>query len=234
MDWKIFLIIFILLFSCSKGEDGIKSGKPESGKSAAADLKKEVLTSSDIKNSPPRIVSSKFLPPVPKKGDSIEVEVKAEDSDGDIISFEYEWSRGGVVFQRVSGNILDTDLSRGDKIFVKITPYDGQSEGTQVVSWVAVANSYPDISTELVDVLIKKDKCQAKVNASDADEDELTYLLKNAPEGMTIDSRSGVLNWDFNPGGGVLQHELTVSVKDTFEAETELSISIEGCFPENK
>ena len=183
-----------------------------------------------VQNSPPRIVSSRLLPLAPKKGDKIRAVVSAADTGGDEVSFEYEWSLNGMILPQIKGDSIDLDFVRRDRIVVKITPYNKDERGTPITQGVVVGNSYPVISTKIDDAFIKNDRCQARIAASDLNGDTLTFSLKKAPQGMTIDSTSGTITWDFKSDKTV-KHDLTVSVRDTEGAETELNLSMEGCFP---
>src|SRR4030043_1093445 len=86
---------------------------------------KEMLSNTiQIKNSPSVISKVKILPEVFKPGDVLGVEVSASDVDGDEVTISYEWTKDG----EPAGNSkrIEAPLRRGDKVDVKITPFDGE------------------------------------------------------------------------------------------------------------
>jgi len=179
-------------------------------------------------NSPPRIVSMRFIPPHPKKGDRITAEVEAEDPDGDEVTLEYEWSVNGSVIEEFNGETLNVPLKKGDIVTVKITPIDQLSAGETLTNMIRVENSYPEVEKSLIDVKIQDSICYAKVSANDPDGDELSYVLLKAPQGMDIDPATGILSWKME-GMTSPVNEISISVTDTDGAETRLNLKTGIC-----
>ena len=73
-------------------------------------------------------------------------------------------------------------------------------------------NSIP-ITNSLVDVLYTYN-----VEATDADEDILTYSLTSNPTGMTIDSSTGIISWTPNAVGS---YDVTLKVSDGESFDTQ-------------
>ena len=117
---------------------------------------------------------------------------KSTGTSGENISHKYEWSING----QPAGNGSDSvsGFKRGDKVAVKITPFDGEKPGRSRTLTVEVQNSTPKVS-ESKEPKYDGKTFAAQVNASDPDGDTLSYELLSGPEGMTIDRNSGMVNW---------------------------------------
>jgi len=169
-----------------------------------------------IANIPPKIQSARLLPTPPRKGDDLYVEIKTFDGDGDNVTVDYEWFiNGESIPEQALDNpeILDGDLiKRGYRVSVKIIPSDGETKGRAIILESLVANSAPVVSDEL-DTEFNGSIYSARIKAFDPDGDRLTYTLKQAPEGMTIDPETGVITWLVTPDDEG-EHNITVSVKD--------------------
>ena len=149
-----------------------------------------------IKNSPPELRTTKMMPEVFKPGDTLSIEATSADPDGDDVSISYEWSINGQ--PAGSTNKLEGKLTRGDKIVVKMTPFDGEASGRPVILKREVTNMPPMIIDD------KKFNFDGKVwtyqvKATDPDNDPLTYSLKSGPAGMTINSSTGLIQWNVPP-----------------------------------
>jgi len=161
-------------------------------------------------NAPPAIRSVKFIPEVFRPGDSLGVEVSGSDSDGDDVIFEYAWEKNGVPAGR--NNRIEGELKRNDVIAVTITPFDGEIRGRPVTLWRKIRNIPPSIKG-VKDARLEEDSYSCRVLAMDADGDPLTYVLKDAPSGMSIDASTGTIQWKIPPGV-IEKIPVTVSVSD--------------------
>lgn len=163
-----------------------------------------------IKNAPPEISQVKFINEVIKPGSLFGVQAEASDADGDETTISYEWTRNGEPAGTKSQ--IDVQLKRGDRVSVKITPFDGEDYGRKVVLNREILNMPPII------VGGKEFDFDGKiyiyqVRAADHDGDTLVYSLKSAPEGIGIDSSTGVISWDV-PDDFTGKVQITVSVTD--------------------
>ena len=169
-----------------------------------------------IANIPPKIQSARLLPSPPRKGDNLYVEITTYDGDGDDVTVDYEWFINGESIPQQAldkPEILDGDLiKRGYRVSVKITPSDGETKGRAIILETLVANSAPVVSNEL-ETEFNGSVYSARITAFDPDGDRLTYTLKQAPEGMTIDPETGAITWLVTPDDEG-EHNITVSVKD--------------------
>ncbi|MCK5345555.1 MAG: putative Ig domain-containing protein, partial [Candidatus Heimdallarchaeota archaeon] len=167
-----------------------------------------------INNSPPIILDAGLVPRVPKAGSALQVDVKANDVDNDVISYKYEWALNG----RFAGeeSYLESDLKRGDEVTVAVTPYDGEDFGRPIHLKSNVKNSLPVFSENQPS--FSGDTYEYHVKATDPDNDTLIYTLREKPDGMTIDSSSGIIKWKVGiENEGV--YNITVSIRDDYGGE---------------
>lgn len=161
--------------------------------SLATDSLAETQDTTD--NHPPELSRVKLMPEVFKPDDRLYIEAEGSDIDGNEVTIIYEWTLNG----EPAGNSreIDAQIKRGDRISVKITPYDGELYGSPVTLKREIDNMPPVITED--NLLIFDGKtCTYQIKASDPDGDDLIYSLKTAPEGMTVDS-SGLMTWDVPP-----------------------------------
>ncbi len=146
-----------------------------------------------IKNTPPELTKVKIMPEQFKAGDTLYVEAEAKDIDDDSVTIMYEWKRNG----EPAGNdkTIEGPLKRGDKIFVKVTPFDSSDYGVPVTLTREFRNMPPTITGHTRPNFDGK-LWTYQVKASDPDDDALAYALKDGPKGMTIDPDTGLITWN--------------------------------------
>lgn len=164
-----------------------------------------------IANTIPQIQSARLIPLEPKRGEDIKVEVKTLDADGDYVRVTHTWFINGVRSYETSDTLSGKLIKKGDKVSVKITPSDGQQDGETINLYTIVVNSLPVVSPD-INARFDGFIYTSKVNATDPDEDPLTYTIKKGPEGMKIDS-NGVITWKVRPEDKG-EHRIMVSVSD--------------------
>jgi hypothetical protein len=172
---------------------------------------REILSNTvTIKNTPPELSRVKIMPETFKPGDKLYVDAAGSDIDGDDVSITFEWTKNG----EPAGNSkeIDAEIKRGDRISVKITPYDGETYGSSIILKREIRNLPPMIATENKSVFDGKTYTY-QINAVDPDDDQLTYSLKDGPEGMTINPANGLITWEV-PHGDTENHNIKVLVSD--------------------
>jgi len=154
---------------------------------------REVLSNTvKIMNAPPELTRVKILPEVFKPGDTLSIEAAGNDVDGDRVAVRCEWTRNGE--PAGNGESIEGGLKRGDKISVKVTPYDGDAYGSSIVLNREIRNM-PPVIVDHKDFTFDGTVYSYQVKASDPDGDTLTYALQSPKADMTIDSATGVLKW---------------------------------------
>ncbi|MDA8105838.1 MAG: Ig-like domain-containing protein [Nitrospiraceae bacterium] len=162
-----------------------------------------------IMNTPPAMTKVKIMPEVFKPGDTLYVDAEAKDIDGDNVTILYEWTRNGE--PAGNGKTIEGPLKRGDKIVIKITPFDNEAYGAPITLTREFRNMPPTITGHTKTNFDGK-LWTYQVKASDPDGDPLTYALKEGPKGMTIDPDSGLITWN---------------VPDDFTGKTTFSVKAE-------
>jgi hypothetical protein len=151
----------------------------------------------EINNAPPEIVKMKIMPEFFKPGDTWWVDASGSDPDGDTVTFLYEWTKNGEPAGK--GRMLESQMKRGDKISVRITPYDGADYGRPVFVEREIVNMPPWISQEKK-INFDGQVLTCQIKAGDPDGDPLVYSLKAAPQGMTINPSTGLVTWNVQRG----------------------------------
>lgn len=162
-----------------------------------------------VKNIPPSIARSKIVPAVPKAGDILKIDIAGNDRDGDDVTFTYEWSKNGESAD--TGDSFEGPFKRGDKISVKITPYDGNENGQAIILTSNIHNSPPKPSGSGEG--FADNKYSYQMNATDPDGDVPNFALKQAPNGMVIDKSTGLITWNVETKDSG-RHPVTVQVTD--------------------
>jgi len=173
-----------------------------------------------IRNTPPIISRASIIPAIPKTTNILSVDISTRDSDGDTVHYSYKWSMNG---EHISNEeTLVTELTRGDSIKVEVTPNDGDDTGIIIVLESKIYNSLPTLTG--TDPTFDGKVYKYTVSATDPDGDTLTYALRNAPESMSIDSKSGAITWEVKPEELGL-HDFEVSVKDDHGGEVIMPVT---------
>lgn len=168
-----------------------------------------------IKNSPP-VASAVELTPVPAfAGDRVTAVPKAEDRDGDAISFLYQWEVDGKDAPGANGQTFDAPgVKKKSRIAVTAIPFDGEDRGGPVKSYyLTVSNKAPEIVSEPPSG-IEGGRYSYQATARDADGDALTYSLVKAPQGMMINPSTGLVSWEAKPAAAGEEVAVKIAVAD--------------------
>jgi len=166
---------------------------------------REVLSNTvEVKNAAPEISKARFI----ILGDKLSVAAETRDKDGDEVTVQYEWTRDGA--PAGEGKTFEGSMKRGDKIQVRLVPFDGETKG-RAVTLLNETHNMPPIIAEHKNFSFGGKVWRYQVKASDPDGDPLTYSLKEAPKGMTINAETGLITWD---------------VSDEFAGETTFTVMV--------
>lgn len=193
-------------------EFSASAAKKGSSVQVRAKVKGRVLLSQviEIRNAPPELTHVKILPEVFKAGDTLSIEVRAKDPDEDDVSVMYEWTKNGQ--PAGTSESIEGTVKRGDKISIKITPFDGELYGSPIALKREILNMPPQF-IENKNFSFDGLRYTYNVKASDPDGDPLTYSIKEGPAGAKIDPLTGLLSWDV-PAEFSGKAPITVSVTD--------------------
>jgi hypothetical protein len=150
-----------------------------------------------IGNSLPRVVDISSTPDHIFAGSDITVVPVAEDADGDDVSFSYQWLVNGESNPLLTEATLPgSSFTKGDTVQVLIVPYDFFVDGPTYKSYTQLIPNAPPQITSQPPQGISSLVYSYQVVASDPDDTAFSYRLDEAPEGMTIDEKNGLVTWD--------------------------------------
>ena len=169
-----------------------------------------------ILNSLPVIRSASIEPSPAYSKDDLKAKVDVFDADGDYIRYAYRWKKDNEEILGETGSTLsNVHFKKGDKISYRVSVTGGESEEVVLHSNVSsILNSPPRITSQSSGYITEGFLYEYKVAAEDPDGDPLTFNLSSAPEGMTIDSSSGVIRWKVGEKQREESYEFKVVVSD--------------------
>lgn len=175
----------------------------------------EVRAEVTIVNSPPRIEQVRLKEPRVFRGVDLAVESKGVDLDGDPLDYRYHWSVNGEELHWEQGPVLPGDkFRRGDKVKLRVTPYDGKENGPVFEGVEMVIPNAPPKFVSEPPKQFQGQSYQYQVQVVDPDGDVLTHSLETAPKGMEIDPKSGLLSWTFAKSDSG-EHRIRIVAKDS-------------------
>ena len=155
-------------------------------------------------------------------GSAVSVAILASDNDNDMLSYSAQGLPQGLHVDSQTGIISGVPSEEG-MFWVTVTVSDSNGAEAQMnFSWQinAVSNSAPVIvaigdqeSTEGATV-------QLRIEASDADNDMLSYSAQGLPQGLHVDSQTGIISGSVSVAG---EYRVTVTVSDGNGAEVQSS-----------
>jgi hypothetical protein len=155
--------------------------------------------------------------------DRLRVVVEENRDDRSNINHKYEWFEDGVSVGDNNDSL--TGFKKGDKVDVRITPFNGKESGQPVFLSMAIAHVPPKV-VENKTVNFDGNTLSHQVKAVDPDDGTLSYSLVDAPKEMAIDSKTGMINWDVNKNEHG-KHNINVMIKSSNGAQTLYPLSID-------
>lgn len=130
-------------------------------------------------------------------GDSVAVTLEGEDIDSEILEYRLLEEPGHGQFTGEAPELVYTPDSRFEGLEVLTYEVsDGELQATATITInVIQPNLPPVITSPPVVTTPEKADYSYPVAAEDPNEDELTHTLDRGPDGMTIDTGSGVIRW---------------------------------------
>lgn len=180
------------------------------------EMKSQTLT---LLNTPPRIATVSVTPARPGVSQELSASVKAEDHDGDPLSYQYQWSVNGL---ELTGATLPSlkpgAFKRGDQVAVSAVASDGEGRSEKVPSFpVFVSGRSPVILSQPPAGGIGGGTFSYQVVGQDPEGGAVGYTLVSGPSGMRMDPRSGLLTWSLpETRGGTYPVTVRVSNQDGY------------------
>ncbi|MFC1800451.1 putative Ig domain-containing protein [Nanoarchaeota archaeon] len=122
--------------------------------------------------------------------------VTANDADNDALTYTLTAGPTGMSVGATSGTITWTPASgdQGNHPII-VTASDNYGGAINQSFTITVQNINPTIVTSPITTVVYNNAYSYDVNATDADNDTLTYSLVTSPTGMTINSVTGLIGW---------------------------------------
>src|SRR4030042_2579029 len=177
--FQLFLCVFIcstigFLFSCGKSSN---------------------IESKTKTNSPPVISSANILPEKPNKESEFNLSIQSKDSDGDSVTYQFQWIRNDEEIIGENKNALRSGLfKKGDLIRVRVTPSDGKVNGTPFLSApVKIFNSPPVLKEVWIEPkgAYVTDRLKANLKSLDLDRDFIYYTYQWEKNGVVLNEERG-------------------------------------------
>ena len=235
MRQNLFVVftIVVLLAGCSRDDSGVPVSQAPApapaalalGGEQAANVSDGTSSSQDEEgNVSPEIKTVWFIGGDGTVGNTLGIEFETSDAGGTAVQVDIAWSRNGE--PAGAGKYIPVEVRRDDSITVTLTPSTGKAVGNPVTLSRKITNSPPSVHGH-DQFQFEGNVASFQMLASDVDGDTLSYALKDAPAGMTIDRNTGRIRWEVSPEttGKI---EFTVEVSDGFggSATAPLSITI--------
>ena len=208
-----FVAIFIMEGCKGKKEEGVqekKSAEPRIDINGKKALPNEENLTSNTSNTPPKVISARILPDPAYTTTDLRVEVESEDADNDTIQYAYEWVKakegepledGEIIGGEYGPTLSHEKFVKGAVVLTKVSPYDLYGEGNPYqTESVVIANSPPKIVSHAPESISDENLYTYQVEVHDPDDDRIIFSLgEGAPEGMSIDSSTGLITWSIPP-----------------------------------
>lgn len=136
--------------SHAKGQQITVVVTPSDGELTGEPVTSDAVT---VGNTPPELVSISLVPDPLYTDDVLFPSVEAVDADGERISYTQTWYVNGSAVGETGATLDGADwFSKGDEVYVEITPTDGDDAGTPMTSaTVTVLNSAPTVPDLAID-----------------------------------------------------------------------------------
>jgi len=177
----------------------------------------EPLRSSEVSviGTPPKILSVHISPEsVFVTTPQAVIKALVEDPDKDSIRLVVHWLVEDNVIPDTSTviQLQQFDLKKNDVITGSAFADDGEFRSEPFYFEVAILNAPPVFSTEIDSVKCTPDNINYKLPIFDPDGDSLTFEILDAPYGVTIDEKNGIIQGSV---GEVESFEISVRATDT-------------------
>ncbi|MBE9061400.1 putative Ig domain-containing protein [cf. Phormidesmis sp. LEGE 11477] len=153
----------------------------------------------------------------------------AFDADGDVVRWQLVDAPTGMSIDPEAGTLHwqpTADQLGRHTITLEVIDSRGAFTGQSFELFVRGTNLAPLISSTPITAAYADQAYQYQVQATDAEGDTLSYRLVQAPEGMSINSQTGLIDWQPDPGQSGAT-EVTVEVSDAAGGSTAQTYRIE-------
>jgi hypothetical protein len=224
----VFIVVFLAAFIAYmvySGSEKKEAVPAKAGQTVEGKIESKESQTFEAKTDVPSVTKARFEVESVDNADHLKVIAEGNRIGNTPVLFRYKWTKNGQPAEGGGDSI--SGFKRGDKIDVEITPYIGGMLGQPRVLTTEIKNSTPKV-TEDKQVVFEGNIMKYQVKATDPDGDKLTYALEEAPQGMTIDSSAGLVQWpvkdDFS---GKVSFKVKISDGNGGEISYTLSANVE-------
>ncbi|MBW2504943.1 MAG: putative Ig domain-containing protein, partial [Deltaproteobacteria bacterium] len=168
-----------------------------------------------VANTPPKVLDTKLELFEDGTGSYLQIVPTTEDADDDYVTLNYRWFINGIPNEEIFEDRLPSDaFLEGDIVQVQIVPSDGQAEGPIYLSRdVEIPKAIVRITSKPPSTFQSKNYSY-QITTSVSATDSLVFNLDDAPNGMSIDPRTGMISWPLDSVAAG-EYKVKVSVLDT-------------------
>jgi hypothetical protein len=148
-----------------------------------------------IADSPPEIRSVRLTPDNICKGVDITAVPDGFDADGDELRYSYKWEVNGEEKGEDSAVLQGNSFKAGDRVSLCVTAYDGDTAGKPFQTQSVTIPKGCPVFVSTPPTSFKGTQYTYNADARDPDGGAITYLLAAAPAGMSINEKTGLINW---------------------------------------
>jgi hypothetical protein len=189
--------------SFAKGDEIVCTVTPNDGEEDGAAVSS---TGSTVLNTAPVITAASLSSTSPDTDDTLSVAITASDDDGDTVAYQYAWYVDGTMTV-ATATISGTLFSKGQTVWVEVTPQDGTESGATVTSDIAtVVNTPPTVSSVYLtpSAAYTDDTLTASTVTTDADGDTVSlayaWYVDGTLQATTGSSLDGSTYFDKDAG----------------------------------
>ncbi len=131
------------------------------------------------------------------EGDTVSLQVAATSPDGNTLTYSADALPTGLSINSASGMITGTvsvGAAADGPYQTTVTASDGTYSGSQTFNWTVTAANPVSVTLPADQTNIEGDTVSVQVVATDANGNTLTYTADGLPNGLGIDSGSGVIS----------------------------------------
>jgi hypothetical protein len=184
--------------SFSRGDRVYCTATPEDGDTTGASVTSATAT---VQNSVPSIGTVTLSNLTPVEGDTLLVSYTGvTDDDGDTVSYQYTWYVNGTPVAYTT-ELSSSSFSKGQSIYVEVTPFDGLDNGIPVASNTAtVQNTLPVLSAVTLSpdpVALSGTLTCSPGTVDDADADFITFAHAWTVDGTSVAATARTLDGSY-------------------------------------
>jgi hypothetical protein len=152
------------------------------------------------------------------EGAAVTLSIVATDSDSDPLTYSASGLPAGLNINATTGVISGTvgpQAAQSSPYTVSVSASDGTNTGSAAFTWTINDVTTPVVTPPHHQTSKDGSTVALQIQATDADNDPLTYSDQNLPPGLSINSKTGLISGSINKGGkGAQKYNVQVTASD--------------------